>query len=57
MRKLKIFEVVKLKDGKYATIVAVNRNEYKGQITNEKGETEGIKNIIEEEIEEIVVSK
>ena len=57
MRKLKIFEVIKLKDGKYATIVAVNRNEYKGQITNEKGETEGIKNIIEEEIEEIVVSK
>lgn len=55
--KRKIFEVVKLTDGKLATIIGINKNTYKVEIVNEKGKRTEIKNINEDDINEIIVAK
>ena len=57
MKKLKVFDVVKLNDGSNATILDNQTYTYKAEIVNLKGESQGIKNITENDIREILISK
>lgn len=57
MKKLKVFDVVKLNDGNNATILDNQTYSYKAEVVNLKGESQGIKNITENEIREILFSK
>ena len=57
MKKLKVFDVVKLNDGNNATILDNQTYTYKEEIVNLKGESQGIKNITENDIREILISK
>lgn len=57
MKKLKVFDVVKLNDGNNATILDNQTYTYKAEIVNLKGESQGIKNITENDIREILISK
>ncbi len=55
--KLKIFDVVEMKDGNKATILENNKNIYKAEIVNNKGIMQGIKAINETNINKIIISK
>lgn len=57
MKKLKVFDVVKLNDGNNATILENQTSTYKAEIVNLKGESQGIKDITENDIREILISK
>ena len=57
MKKLKVFDVVKLNDGNNATILDNQTYTYKAEIVNLKGESQGIKDITENDIREILISK
>lgn len=57
MKKLKVFDVVELNDGNNATILDNQTYTYKAEIVNLKGESQGIKNITENDIEKILISK
>lgn len=54
--KYKIFDVVKLKNSKKATILnIINKKKYFAEIVNESGETIDRKEISEEEIESQII--
>lgn len=55
--KLKRFEVVELVDGNKATILDTYNNQYYAEIVNNKGITIDNRNITEEEIKRVLVSK
>lgn len=55
--KLKRFEVVELVNGNKATILDTNNNEYYAEVVNDKGITIDNRNITEEEIKRVLVSK
>lgn len=56
--KIKIFDVVKLRNENKATILEKNdNNTYKAEIVNAEGKTEGITQISETDITEVVFSK
>ena len=55
--KLKRFEVVELLNGNKATILDTNNNQYYAEIVNDKGITIDNRNITEEEIKRVLVSK
>ena len=55
--KLKRFEVVELVNGNKATILDTNNNQYYAEIVNDKGITLDNRNITEEEIKRVLVSK
>lgn len=55
--KLKRFEVVELVNGNKATILDTNNNQYYAEIVNDKGITIDNRNITEEEIKRVLVSK
>ena len=55
--KLKRFDVVELNDGNKATIFDTKNNEYYGEIVNDKGITIEHRNINEDEIKKVLVSK
>ena len=55
--KLKRFEVVELANGNKATILDTNNNQYYAEIVNDKGITIDNRNITEEEIKRVLVSK
>ena len=55
--KLKRFEVVELVNGNKATILDTNNNQYYVEIVNDKGITIDNRNITEEEIKRVLVSK
>lgn len=57
MKKLKVFDVVKLNDGNNATILDNQNYIYKAEIVNLKGESQGIKGITENDINKILISK
>lgn len=56
--KIKIFDVVKLSNGNKATILEKSDKDiYKAEIVNAEGKTEGITQIRETDITEVVFSK
>lgn len=55
--KLKRFEVVELVNGNKATILDTNNNQYYAEVVNDKGITIDNRNITEEEIKRVLVSK
>lgn len=55
--KLKRFEVVELVNGNKATILDTNNNKYYAEVVNDKGITIDNRNITEEEIKRVLVSK
>ena len=55
--KLKRFEVVELVNGNKATILDTNNNQYYAEVVNDKGVTIDNRNITEEEIKRVLVSK
>ena len=55
--KLKVFDVVELKNGDKATIKEVLNNEYKVEIVNDNGKLKGIQKIAEKDINKIIISK
>lgn len=55
--KRKVFDVIKLVDGNMATILEVDKDTYKAEIVNKRGKSQGIKNIKEEDIKEVIISK
>ena len=55
--KRKVFDVVKLVDGNMATILEVYKDTYKIEKVNNKGESQGIIEISENDIDEIIISK
>ena len=55
--KLKRFEVVELVNGNKATILDINNNQYYAEVVNDKGITIDNRNITEEEIKRVLVSK
>ena len=57
MRKLKVFEVVKLKDGDKATILATQANDYLAEIIDYEGNSKGTKTININEVKDIIISK
>lgn len=57
MKKLKVFDVVKLNDGNNATILDNQNYIYKAEIVNLKGESQGIKDITDNDINKILISK
>lgn len=56
MRKLKVLEVVKLNNGNNATILDSEAYTYKAEVTNLKGESQGIQHIRENDMKEILIS-
>lgn len=57
MKKLKVFDVVELNDGNNATILDNQNYVYKAEIVNLKGESQGIKDITDNDIRKILFSK
>ncbi len=57
MKKLKVFDVIKLNTEEKATITKANSNDYDICITNEQGETIETRKIKQSEIKEILYSK
>lgn len=55
--KLKRFDVVELNNGNKATIFDTKNNELYGEIVNEKGITIEHRNIDENEIKKVLISK
>ena len=55
--KLKRLEVVELVNGNKATILDTNNNQYYAEIVNDKGITIDNRNITEEEIKRVLVSR
>lgn len=55
--KLKIFDVVELKDNNRATILNINNKEYLAEVVNSAGISLGNKVIKENDINKIIVSK
>ena len=55
--KLKRLEVVELVNGNKATILDTNNNQYYVEIVNDKGITIDNRNITEEEIKRVLVSR
>ena len=55
--KVKIFDVVELKNGYKATIVQVNNTSFKADIIDNNGKSLGIKEIHTNEIKNIIYSK
>lgn len=55
--KLKRFDVVELNSGNKATIFDIKNNEFYGEIVNDKGITIEHRNISEDEIKKVLVSK
>lgn len=55
--KLKRFEVVELVNGNKATILDINNNQYYAEVVNDKGITIDNRNITDEEIKRVLVSK
>lgn len=55
--KYKQFEVVKLKNKYYATILGIEDNKYKSEVVDEKGNRIEIKMITDDEIESVLVKK
>ena len=55
--KLKRFEVVELVNGNKATILDTSNNQYYAEVVNDKGITIDNRNITEEEIKKVLVSK
>lgn len=55
--KLKIFDVVELKDGNKATILENGRNTYKAEIANNNGVRQEIRTINEIDINKVIISK
>ena len=55
--KLKRFEVVELVNGNKATILDTNNNQNYAEVVNDKGITIDNRNITEEEIKRVLVSK
>ena len=57
MRKLKVFEVVELKDGNKATILGTNNNQYIAEIIDNNGIPKGNKTINYNDIVKVLISK
>lgn len=55
--KLKIFDVVELKNGDRAIIIEVNTNNYKAKIVNAEGKFEEIQVLREKDIRKILIKK
>ncbi len=55
--KLKVFDVVELKDGDKATIKEILDNKYKVEIVSDKGKFKGIQKIGEKDISRVIISK
>lgn len=55
--KLKVFDVVKLNDGKKATIIETNKDCYKAEIVDECGVSHGYKSIKDKEIAEVIFAR
>lgn len=55
--KLKRFDVVELNNGNKATIFDIKNNEFYGEIVNNQGITIEHRNIYENEIKKVLVSK
>jgi len=55
--KLKVFDVVELKNGDKATIKEILDDKYKVEIVNDRGKTKGIQNINEKDINKIIILK
>ena len=55
--KLKRFDVVELNNGNKATIFDTKNNEYYAEVVNDKGITIEHRNINEDEIKKVLVSK
>ena len=55
--KLKVFDVVELKDWDKATIKEILDNKYKVEIVSDKGKFKGIQKIGEKDISRVIISK
>ncbi|MBP3595938.1 MAG: hypothetical protein J6J60_00840 [Clostridia bacterium] len=55
--KIKVFDVVKLKNGDKATIIGIKNNCYKVAIVDSRGIAKGQKDIIEHDIVDIIYTK
>lgn len=55
--KLDIFDVVKLKNKNNATIIDIEKDQYKAFITDSKGKELGTEYITNEQIEKILIKK
>ena len=55
--KLKIFDVVELKDNNRATILNINNKEYLAEVVNSAGISLGNKVLKDNDINKIIVSK
>ena len=53
----KVFDVIELQNGEKATIIEINKNTYKVQITDENGKVISIKAITENEINKVIYTK
>ena len=57
MRKLKVFEVVEMKDGDKATILGTNDNNYIAEVIGNNGISKGNMTINSNDIAKILISK
>ena len=55
--KYKQFEVVKLKNEYYATILGIEDNEYKTEIVDKKGNRIEIRRLTDDEIQDVIFKK
>lgn len=55
--KRKVFEVVELKSGEMATIIGIDKNNYKVEIVTKNGKRKEITDINEEDIEKVIIAK
>lgn len=55
--KIKIFDVVKLKNGDKATIIEIKNDSYKVAIFNRNGVSKGHKYIMEQDVVDIIYTK
>ena len=57
MRKLKVFEVVEMKDGDKATILGTIDNSYIAEVIDNNGMSKGTKTVNQNDIAEIIIAK
>ena len=55
--KIKLFDVVKLNSGNKATILGINKNNYRAEILTEEGKTLEFKEITNSDIKELLFTK
>ena len=57
MTRYKVFDVVELNNGDFATILSINKETYTADIVDKYGNSKGVIEITQKEIKNIIISK